>query len=88
MKLTIVVEDVSDNLDGSAFVVQGLEVDYIAQGSTIEEALDNFANGFQATVDEHFKQYGHARHFLKPMRNWPVHWTGIPEVDATIYEIY
>lgn len=43
--------------DGSWFA-QGMDIDYAAQGSTIEEAQENFARGLQLTVRAHLISYG------------------------------
>lgn len=41
---------VTPSIDGG-FVAQGLEVDYLATGATLDEVQQNFANGFLATVE-------------------------------------
>ena len=41
---------VTPSVDGG-FVAQGLEVDYLATGATLDEVQRNFANGFLATVE-------------------------------------
>ena len=43
--------------DGSWFA-QGLEIDYSAQGRTLDEAKENFARGLKMTVHEHLRTYG------------------------------
>lgn len=48
------------------WIVQGLDVDYMADGETKEEAISNWLLGYAATCAEHIKTYGHLRHFLKP----------------------
>jgi hypothetical protein len=53
------------NDDGSWFA-QGLEIDYAAEGATIEDAKTNFENGLSATIFEHIKVYGHFWGVLKP----------------------
>jgi len=42
---------------GSWFA-QGLEIDYAAQGNSIESVKKNFEDGFAATVDQHIRIYG------------------------------
>lgn len=42
---------------GSWFA-QGLEIDYAAQGDSIESVKKNFEDGFAATVDQHIRIYG------------------------------
>ena len=36
--------------DGSAFFAQGVDLDYAAQGDTVEEAKKHFALGFRKTL--------------------------------------
>lgn len=50
--------------DGSYFA-QGLDIDYAAQGETIEEVKSNFEKGFKATIDQHLKVYGSLRNFIR-----------------------
>lgn len=44
--------------DGAAWSAQGLEIDYTAQGDSVEEAKERFANGLRATVREHLRIVG------------------------------
>jgi len=55
----VIVED-----DGSWFA-QGLDIDYAAQGSTIDEAKDNFARGLRATIDQHLCSRANIRSLLR-----------------------
>lgn len=41
---------VTPSINGG-FVAQGLEVDYLATGATLDEVQQNFANGFLATAE-------------------------------------
>jgi hypothetical protein len=52
--------------DGSAFFAQGLEIDFVSQGSTVEQAKKNFEIGLQATIEQHIKIYGHINGLLQP----------------------
>lgn len=52
--------------DGAAFFAQGLEIDYAAQGSTVEEVKQNFEVGLEATIQQHLKIYGNIRQLLHP----------------------
>jgi hypothetical protein len=52
--------------DGEAFFAQGLEIDYAAQGSTVDEAKKHFETGLKATVDQHLKIYGNIKGLLQP----------------------
>jgi len=44
--------------DGSRWFAQGLEVDYVAQGDSIEDVKKKFENGLEATIQEHLRVYG------------------------------
>jgi hypothetical protein len=43
--------------DGPAWFAQGIDLDYAAQGDTVEEAKGNFEKGLGATIDQHLKAY-------------------------------
>lgn len=45
------------NDDGSYFA-QGLEIDYAAQGDSVEEVKKNFEDGLHATLRQHLKMFG------------------------------
>ena len=63
------------NDDGSWFA-QGLEIDYAAQGDTLEEVQERFQEGLGATVDLHLRMNGS---ILSVLRAAP------PEVWAEFY---
>jgi muconolactone delta-isomerase len=44
--------------DGKFWFGQGVELDYAAAGTTIDELKDNFVRGFKATTDVHLEEYG------------------------------
>jgi len=44
--------------DGDFWTAQGLEIDYVSQGNTIEEAKENFASGLAATININLHLYG------------------------------
>lgn len=44
--------------DGKLWFAQGLDIDYAAQGTSIEDAKKQFEDGFVATVHEHLKVFG------------------------------
>lgn len=44
---------------------QGLEIDYAADGTTLEEVKVNFESGLCATIDLHIKAYGSIEKLLK-----------------------
>jgi predicted RNase H-like HicB family nuclease len=55
----VIVED-----DGSWFA-QGLDIDYAAQGDTIEEVKENFSSGLRATINQHLCSHSNIRSLLK-----------------------
>lgn len=59
------------NDDGSWFA-QGLEIDYFAQGNTVEEVQENFQEGLTATIDYHLREHGNIRGILQvaPREAW------------------
>ncbi|MEP7009339.1 MAG: hypothetical protein ABJC13_03370 [Acidobacteriota bacterium] len=59
------------NDDGSWFA-QGLEIDYFAQGETLEEVQENFQDGLTATIDYHLKEHGNIQGILQvaPREAW------------------
>lgn len=52
--------------DGPFWYAQGLEIDYGAQGNSIEDAKRNFEKGLEATVDLHLKTHGTIENLLDP----------------------
>ena len=52
--------------DGPFWFAQGLEIDYGAQGDSIEDAKKNFEDGLEATIDLHLKIYGNIESILEP----------------------
>lgn len=50
----------------NVWYAQGLEVDYIAQGATLEEAQAAFELGLSATVGEVLRLYGDIQRLLRP----------------------
>jgi hypothetical protein len=52
--------------DGAAYFAQGLEIDYAAQGSTVDEVKKNFEVGLEATIQQHLKIYGNIKRMLQP----------------------
>lgn len=57
--------------DGSWFA-QGLEVDYCAQGDTVEDVKQRFQEGLCETIAEHLMTYGDIGRLLKiaPQEEW------------------
>lgn len=58
--------------DGKYWFAQGLEIDYAAQGDSVEDAQENFQNGLSATIHEHLKVYGTIEGMLRvaPQEAW------------------
>ena len=44
--------------DDDGWFAQGIEIDYGAQGSTIEDAKANFQTGLTATIEAHLTMFG------------------------------
>ncbi len=44
--------------EGDFWIAQGLEIDYFAQGDSLEAAKNSFADGLTASVKENLKLYG------------------------------
>ena len=45
---------------------QGLEIDYSAQGGSLEEVTTRFGSGLHSTIDEHLMIYGNIKNILVP----------------------
>ena len=60
--------------DGGAWFAQGLEIDYAAQGETLEEAKKEFEDGLEAMVQEHIRVHGNIRKLLQvaPNEMWNI----------------
>jgi hypothetical protein len=58
--------------DGDTYVAQGLEIDYAAEGSTIDEAKDCFAQGLMLTLHENIRVFGRIDNVLRtvPPQLW------------------
>lgn len=52
--------------DGQVWFAQGLDVDYAACGSSLDDVKEAFQEGLHATVGEHLKIYGNIEKLLKP----------------------
>jgi predicted RNase H-like HicB family nuclease len=50
--------------DGEFWVAQSVEIDYVVQGNSIEEAKKNFENGLEATIDLNLRMYGNIEGLL------------------------
>ena len=51
--------------DHGSWYAQGLELDYVAQGATMEDAKTNFETGLLATISENLRILGSIRPMLK-----------------------
>jgi hypothetical protein len=58
--------------DDDLWFAQGLEIDYAAQGQTIEDVKKHFEGGLAATVHEHLRVFGDIGKLLKvaPAEVW------------------
>ena len=52
--------------DGTYWYAHGMEIDYVAQGATIEEAKKNFEVGLRMTIDENLRVHGTLERMLRP----------------------
>jgi len=44
--------------EGKFWIAQGLQIDYITQGETLEDAKKNFEEGLESTIDLNLRMYG------------------------------
>ena len=51
--------------DGNAWVAQGLEIDYAAEGSSVDEAKRQFETGLMLTLRENIRVFGHIKGVLR-----------------------
>ena len=63
--------------DGMYWCAQGLEIDYVAQGNSIEEVKEAFESGLTATIHANIERHGTIR---------PVLTVAPPEVWQEIYD--
>jgi hypothetical protein len=47
--------------DDESYFAQGLDIDYAAQGETVEQVKANFETGLSATIDKHIQMFGTPR---------------------------
>jgi hypothetical protein len=50
----------------NTWFAQGLDIDYAAQGTSVENVKHNFENGLAATIHEYIKAYNSPAKMLKP----------------------
>lgn len=67
--------------DGDGWFAQGLEIDYAATGSSIDEVKENFAHGLALTVHEHLTIFGDIEKILvmAPQETWKEYLAATPE---------
>jgi hypothetical protein len=51
--------------DGNAWVAQGLEIDYAAEGTSVEDAKEQFQTGLMLTLRENIRVFGHIKGVLR-----------------------
>ena len=68
--------------EGGCWFAQGLEIDYLALGESLDQVKTHFEDGLLGTVDEHLRVHGNIEHLLVPAP--PDVWTKAMK-DAMIY---
>jgi len=53
--------------DGNHFFAQCYEIDYAAQGDSVEDAKRNFEKGLEATVHHHLNMFGSIQKMMEPV---------------------
>ena len=66
--------------EGDYWCAQGLEIDYVAQGASIEKAKEAFTDGLTATIHANIEKHGTIKHVLKSAP--PEIWEGIYDPDV------
>lgn len=58
--------------DSGHWFAQGMEIDYVAEGTSLEDVKDRFERGLAATVHEHVKRFRTIEHLLEsvPSEAW------------------
>lgn len=87
-KHAVVVNDLRVMLlkDGDSWFAQGLELDYAAAGSSIEEVKKKFESGFAQTIREHLLMYGNLSRFTQvaPQETWNEFFNAPPETKHMV----
>lgn len=52
--------------DGDWWLARGLQIDYAAQGKSLDEVKENFCRGLMATADAYLKEFGSIEKLLRP----------------------
>lgn len=73
--------------DGAGWYAQGLEIDYAATGSTMEETKENFEAGLAKTIAENVRMHGSIQKMLKvaPQDVWSEYLTAPPSAIKAEY---
>lgn len=76
--------------DGGGWFAQGLEIDYAAAGSDLDEVKNNFSKGLVETVHQHLKMLGTIKHLLKvsPQEAWDEFYSVVPGQKDSIQSSY
>lgn len=52
--------------EGNFWIAQGLEIDYVAQGTSIEDVKTQFDDGLACTIHQHLQIFGNIDNLLSP----------------------
>lgn len=76
--------------DGKSWTAQGLEIDYIAQGSDLEDAKKQFEDGLACTIHQHLRIYGNIDSYcrLRPGRSGRKSSTRRQSARGTLRSLY
>lgn len=67
--------------DGGSWFAQGLEIDYAACGTTVDDVKKNFADGLAQTISQNLTMHGSIEHILKlaPQDAWTEYLNAPPD---------
>ena len=54
--------------DGTSWVAQGIELDYAAAGTSMEDVKTRFQDGLCATIQEHLNRFGDLKNLIVPAK--------------------
>lgn len=54
------------SVENDCWFAEGLEIDYYAEGKSLQEVKSNFSFGLTETISAHLKIHGNLEQFLKP----------------------
>lgn len=80
LRVLIVCED-------DVWYAQGMEIDYVAQGTSLDDVKTAFENGLGATIGLHIETYGDLKELLKiaPQAAWDEYFAHLEAVDDGTY---